>query len=274
MGRQASFMGTSKAVLAATAQTITFTPTDVESAGVIAYLFSWSGAGNANVDIDRVRIRAGSDTMVDVSWNQLQAYQQAYAWTNIPNLDAATTFQIPLHFMDAPMRDQQDLCQFPPNREVQIEIVTLNTTVAGSLTAGWVRSDIQPTTWMRYYSNVLNIAASVFNGKYPFIEEGKLRGVTLPAAGVAKAELYVSDKLAWRLPGTQFGGATTGDLLTEMDFFDDGPTVTATKHHKVNLNIPALSPSWINLDTGAAWAGVTNAGAFYAIVDLPQSTRT
>lgn len=271
MGRKASFQGSSKPVVVTAAQTIVYTPTDIESSGAVQFMFAWTGAGNTNADIDRVRVRAGGDTLLDVTWAQLQAYQQRFSWRRLANLDASTVFSVPLNFLDAPTPDQQDKCQFPPNREIQIEIVTLATTVAGTLIAGWKQTDVPAEFFMRYWGAALNFPASTPNQKFPFVEPGILRGLTIPVAGVARAELYVSDRSAWRMPGAQFGAVTTGDMLTEKDFFEDGITVTTPKCHSVDLGIPAVAgSSYLLLDTGAGWGGVAEAAALYSVVPLAK----
>ena len=277
MGRKAAFQGSAKTVAVTAVQTIVYTPTDIESAGCVQLMFAWTGAGNTNSDIDRVRVRAGGDIIVDVSWFQLQAWQQRWSNRFVANLDAGTVFSIPLNFLDAPRGmggEPQDRCQFPPNREIQVEIVTLNTTVAGTLTCGWKQTDVPAEFFLRHYSSVLNLPASSRNTKYPFAESGILRGLTLPTLGVDRAELYVSDRSAWRLPGAQFGGVTTGDMLNEKDYFEDGITevgVPVLKHHSVDLGIPAAAgSSYLVMDTGAAWLGVANEGAFYSIVPLAR----
>jgi hypothetical protein len=271
MARKASFQGSAKTVTVTAVQTIVFTPTDIESAGCVQLMFAWTGAGNTNADIDRVRVRAGGDIIVDVPFADLQAYQQRFSKNNTANAGAGTAFSIPLNFLDAPTQEAQDKCQFPPNREIQVEVVTLNTTVAGTLFCGWKQTDVPAEFYMRYYSSQLNIGTSVRNGKFPFAEGGIIRGFTLPVAGIDRAELVVSDRSAWRLSGAQFGGVASGDLFTEKDFFDDGSTVTTRRCSSVDLGLPAAAgSSYLVMDTGAAWSGVTESGSIYAAVPLAQ----
>ena len=275
MGRKASFQGSSKAFVATTAQTIVFTPTDIESAGCVQLMFALTGAANDIADFDRIRVRAGGDVIVDCSVLQLQAYQQRWSNRFVSNVAGDTAFSIPLNFLDAPRGmngEPQDRCQFPPNREIQVELVTLATIpAAGTVICGWKQTDVPAEFFMRYYSSVLNLPASSRNVKYTFAEPGIVRGLTLPTAGIDRAELYVSDRTAWRLPGAQFGGVTIGDLWSQKDFFEDGASVTAAKHRSVDLGIPAAAgSSYLVMDTGAAWAGATNEGAFYAIVPLAR----
>lgn len=275
MGRKASFQGSAKTVAATAVQTIVFTPTDIESAGCVQLMFAWTGAGNTNSDIDRIRVRAGGDILVDCSWFQLQAFQQRWSNRFVANADAGTAFSIPLNCLDCPRGmggEPQDRAQFPPQREIQVEIVTLNTTVAGTLTCGWKQTDVPAEFFIRYYSSVLNLPASSRNVKFPFVESGILRGLTLPTVGIDRAELIVSDRSAWRLPGAQFGGVATGDMLNEKDFFEDGTTEVGPpilKHHSVDLGIPAAAgSSSLIMDTGAGWLGVANEGAFYSVVPI------
>lgn len=283
MGRKFSFQGSTKAVVATTVQTIVFTPTDIESAGCVQLVVGLFGnaAPMTGAMIDRVRVRAGGDVIVDCTYAQLEAYQQRWANRFTADAAAAQQFSIPLNFLDAPRGmtgEQQDRCQFPPNREIQVEVVTTAGVVVGTMMVGWKQTDVPAEAFMRYYSSVLNIPAGARNGKYTFAEPGILRGLTLPTAGIDRVELFVSDRSAWRAPGNTFGGAVaanSGDIFNEKDFFEDGSTITNPRHHSVDLGIPAAAgSSYLLMDTtsgGATpWLGATNEGAFYAIVPLAR----
>jgi hypothetical protein len=288
MGRKASFQGSSKPVAAAAVQTVVFTPTDIESAGCVQLMFQLFGnaAPQPFSGIDRIRVRAGGDVIWDSTREQLQAYQQRWSNRFSFNADTEGTFSIPLNFLDAPRGmsgEHQDRCQFPPNREIQVEIVTLATVVVGSIVCGWKQTDIPAEFFPRYYSNVLNLPAGSRNVKYTFAEPGIVRGFTLPTAGVDRVELYISDRTAFRLPGSQFGAAVaanTGDMSRQKDFFecgqvDLGPAIGTTQHIAVDLGIPALAgSSYLLMDTIAGgatpWLGVTNEGVIYSIVQLAR----
>ena len=285
MGRKASFQGSSKTITAGVVQTVVFTPTDIESAGCVQLIFQLFGnaAPQPFSGLDRVRVRAGGDVIVDATRVQLQAYQQRWGNRFAINADTDQTFSVPLNFMDAPRGmsgEAQDQCQFPPNREIQIELVTNAAVVAGSVVCGWKQTDIPAQYFMRYYSSVMNLPAGSRNVKYTFSEPGIVRGFTLPTAGIDRAELYISDRSAWRLPGSQFGSAVaanTGDMLRQKDFFETGQTAlaTATTCVGVDLGIPALQgSSYLLLDTVAGgatpWAGAANEGVIYSIVPLAR----
>ena len=270
--RKATFQGSSKTIANLVVQTLVFTPQDLESAGLVQLMFATTGAANtASVVADRIRVRAGGDVIIDCSWAQMQAFQQRWSNRFVANADADTTFSIPLNFLDAPRGmtgEQQDRCQFPPNREIQVELTTTAAAVTGTIMAGWKQTDRPAECFQRYYSSVLNIPGSATNARYNFAEPGILRGLTLPQANISRAELYVSDRQAWRLPGPTFAGGTSTDLLSQKDFFEDGVTETATKHHSVDLGIPAAAgSSYLLLDTAAGWS-TANEGAFYAVVPL------
>lgn len=274
MGRVVSFQGGSKAVAPSATQTIVFTPQDLESAGLVNLMFAWGGTTvNTNAVIDRVRVRAGGDLLFDCTFAELQAYQQAYSKRMVGDLAANVFFNIPLHMMDAPREEDQDLCQFPPNREIQVEVVCTTGAGAGmTLTAGWVLSDVPPALYPRYYSQVLNFAAIANNQRFPFVEAGIIRGVTFAVAGISRAELFISGKSAFRLPGPVFSGATgAGDLLAQQDYFTNGLTQTTRTHKKVHLNLPA-SPgnSYLLMDTNG-FAGTAEPMAIYSVVPLPKA---
>jgi len=286
MGRKASFQGSSKVITAGVVQTVVFTPTDIESAGCVQLMFQLFG--NAALPqpfsgIDRVRVRAGGDVIWDTTRAQLQAYQQRWANRFAFNADTDQTFSIPLNFLDAPRGmsgESQDRCQFPPNREIQVEIVTNAGVVGGSAVCGWKQTDVPAEFFLRNYSNVLNLPAGSRNVKYTFAEPGILRGITLPTAGIDRVELYVSDRSAFRLPGSQFSGtvaAITGDMFRQVDFFETGQAAItpATTCKSVDLGIPALAgSSYLLMDTIAGgatpWLGVANEGVLYSIVPLAR----
>lgn len=271
MGRVQSFQGGSKAITASATQTIVFTPQDLESAGLVKLLFAFGGTTvGTNATVNRVRLRAGPDLLFDATFAQLQALQQAYSKRSVADLSANAYFSVPLHMMDAPTEEAQDMSQFPPGREIQVEIdITAGAGAGQVIYAGWVLSDVAPQYYPRYYSQVLNFIASGNNQRYPLVEAGIVRGVTLPTANWARAELFLSGRSAFRAAGPVYGGATgAGDMLVAKDYFDNGLTLTSQKLHKVSLNTQA-SPgnSYLLLDTGGSWA-TSDAMAIHSIVPL------
>lgn len=260
MTRRATFFGSAKTVLVTAAQTISFTSSEIDGAGVIAYFISMAGAGQDFQDLDRVRVRAGSQILVDLTANELLAYNSAYSKSNFSEGAAGVqTITIPLNLLDGPTDDARDQCQFPPGAEPLVEIVTLNTTVAGTMICGWESTNVPPIYFPRIISKSTTSPAGVRNNSLVFSDTGSIRGIIMPTAGVDRAELTVSSERAWSMPGTQFNTLAYGDMLSQKDFdvFGIAPTpVVGTRYavHSCDLGLPAASGvSNLIWDTGAGW---------------------
>lgn len=256
MGRKTKFFGAPKTIVVTAAQTITFSSSEVDSTGVIAYLFAMQPAGNTVSDIDRVRIRAGSQVLVELTQAQLLAFQTAYSPANFFDPLASQAFVIPLNLLDAPVPDAQDMCQFPPGAEAQIEIVFLSSTVAGTIVVGWTLSDVKPKFFPRMYTRSSTIPASTRNSPFSFSDSGVVRGICFSTLGVDRAELTISGVPGFLMPSVAFQGLAYGDMLLEKDILDYGNQATTLNvaWHAVDLNLPAANGSSnLQLDTGAAW---------------------
>lgn len=271
MGRRTKFFGAPKTVIVTAAQTITFSSSEVDSTGVIAYIFSMQPAGNAVVDIDRVRIRAGSQVLVELTQAQLLAYQQAYSKANYFDATAQSMFIIPLNLLDAPTPDTQDLCQFPPGTEAQIEIVFLNTTVAGTIIVGWTISDVKPLYFPRIYTRTGNIPASTRNAPFSFSDSAIIRGIGFDTRGVDRVECTISGQAAFLCPGVAFQGLVYGDMLAEKDALQFLQPIAALNYafHAIETNLSAANGSSnLQFDTQAAWPGAASEIAIYGVDKL------
>lgn len=274
MARRANFFGSSKTVALTTAQTITFTSSEIDSAGVIGYFISFGTAGNDYQDLDRVRIRAGAQILVDLTANELLALNSAYSKSNFNESAAGVqTVYVPLNLMDAPTDDARDQCQFPPGAEAVLEIVTLNTTVAGTVIVGWETTDIAPVYFPRMISKVTTSPVSVRNNSLVFSDTGKIRAIIMPTAGVDRAELTISGERAWSMAGTQFNNTAYGDMLSAKDYDTFGIPPTPTVGIKYacrscDLGLAAASgASNLIFDTGAAWTANSEI-AIYSVDEL------
>lgn len=269
MGRRANFFGAQKAITGGVIQTLTWTSSEIESAGVIEYIIGLAPAGNGLDDFTRFRMRASGATIIDCSIIALLSLQQRFVPNNTPNAATGNILNVPLFDVRAVIEDAQDLYQFPKGAEVQIELVTAATSVAGSAVIAWKSTNIEPAGYAKYLGRTLNIPASAAQAPYPFTEDGILHALTIPTLGIQIAELQVSGARAWRLPGGVFAGLAIGDILASKDFLFDGSTVLApvTKTISIDLGVPAATgSSAIILDTSAAWVGATNEGFFYSQV--------
>lgn len=266
MTRTSSYVGSPKTITVTAVQTLTWTSSEIDSSGVIAFHLSLQPVANDLTDIDRVRVRAAGQVILEATVDQLRAFQQRFARNNLADPTSGNVLTIPLNLLDGPTQEARDQCQFPAGAEAQVEVVTLNTTAAGTAVLSWDVTKQEPRFFQRLISQSGNMPASTPNAKFTFSESGIVRGIIFATAGVARAELTISGQRAWNLPGPQFQALAYGDLLTAKDAMEDGNTATTSRCHSVDLNLPAASGvSNLVLDTGVGWAGVTNEVCVYSV---------
>jgi hypothetical protein len=271
MARIHRFSGVQHALAAGVAQTVIFPSNEIEGAGVIAFNIHLNGAGNDLNDIDGVRVLASGDLIMDVSVAQLRTWIEGTHKTGFVQALTETVLHVPLYMPDLVDRDARDSCQFPAGAQPQVEVDMLATVAAGNAIISWTKTDQQPRLASRYYSSVLNIAASQNNARYPFSDGGIIRGVTYPTVGVSRARLVISDREAWRISGAQFLGATWGDFHPQIRMGEQPYTILTPLFNPCSLGLPAaVGSSFLELDTGAAWVGVTNEIAIWSVVPLAQ----
>jgi hypothetical protein len=267
MTRTATYLGSPKTIAAGVVQTLTWTSSDIDAAGVTQYTLAMQPGGTELVSLlDRVRVRAAGQVIMEATIAQLQAYQQKFSRANVGDLSAGATLSIPLNLLDGPTMEARDQCQFPPGAEAQVEVVTLATAVAGTAILGWKIAKQAPKYFQRFLTAQGNIPASTKNGKFVFSDSGIIRAIIMTTAGVDRAELTISGQRAFNLPGPQFQGLVYGDLLSAVDYLEDGSTITTSRAHPVELMIPGASGTTnLILDTGAGWGGATTEIAVVSI---------
>lgn len=271
MARRKSFQGNQKPFAVGAVQTIVFPSAEIDPAGVITLTLTFTGAGNDLTDFDRVRVRAQGDAILDCTIAELQALQQGLFKTTTANALTDTTLVIPLNMPDRPTEDSQDECQFPPQKEMQVEVVTTATIAAGNIMLTWEQTDQVAKYYQKYVSSQINIGTSVKSGKYTFSEGGIIRGFTLPMTGIDRMELVISDTKAIMMPGPQFATGAWGNAISGSQLAHDGSTIATPKLVKVSLNLPAASGgSYLQLDTGTAWVGTSNTCVVLAAIPLAQ----
>lgn len=272
--RSARFSGVSKTIVAATVQTITFPANEIEGSGVIAYSVQLQGVGNDLADIDRIRVTASGEILVDVSIAQLRTFTEGNFKTGTVQALTDTFLLIPLYLPDAVDMDTRDACQFPLGAQPQVEIDFLGTVAAGSCILNWVKSDVQPRFTSRLYSSQLNIPASVANARYSFQDGGVVRGIIMNTVGVDRARLRISDREAFYVAGPQFSGLTIGSGFRALRMGEQPATVVDPFFIPVSLGLPAaVGSSYLELDTGAAWAGVGNEVVVWSMVQIAQAAN-
>ena len=270
MARSHRFSGVSKVIAATTTQTITFPANEIEGAGVVGYDILFQGGADI-ADVERIRVFASGDLILDMSPAQLRTWIEGTHRTGTVQPTTDTRLHIPLYMPDLVTRDERDGCQFPLGAQPQVEIDLLNTVPAGTAIIGWTKTDVAPMYASRLYSSVLNFSASQVNARYALQDGGVIKGIIINTVGVDRARLVLSDREVFRVPGPQFNGLTFGNDILALRMNESPVTLTDPFFVPVSFGIPAaVGSSYLELDTGAAWAGVSNEIVVWSCIQLQQ----
>lgn len=276
MARRTDFNGATQTIAATTAQTITWTNTQIPSDRVVAYHIVMQGADNDLTAIDRIRVFANGSPIVNVSVDQLLGYWQSFSvGAAIKYATSSRVLTVPFCLLDAPQPELQDVSQFPDRSSVQLQLVTNATTSAGVAWIGWTQTDIEPVVFPRLLGSTMNIAASVNNARFNFQENGVVRGLWMPSTGISRARLVLGNEQWTLASGAQYNAlANLGDLFFEMESLygngvgSAGTPLTSSAFHRMTGRVAApVNGSFVELDTGAGWAGVANELCTYAIAE-------
>jgi len=299
MGRIIDYQAAPETIAAST--TVTFTSAKVPGSGVVAYHFGMTGSGNTWNAIDRIRVKANGVPFYDMAAGQFRAFVQRFtngrftypANAAINNLSAAGTavdwrrFTIPFCFLDREKSEEADVCQFPVGAQPTIEIVFNANAAAGSIYASWTETDVAPGCWPKLYSNQMNIAASNVNGRYPFSEDGIIRGFGVETTGLGRFRAVLNGRQIYHNQGQPATSAT----VTEDMMFLESEALFGGKSYSVVAGTAAQDnsiedPAWIKVTTGddatpgrsfielgtlAAWSGVSSELGVYAVVPYKQA---
>lgn len=275
MARRTNFNGTSQTINAGVAQILTWTPSQIPSGRVVAYHLALQGAGNDLDDITRIRVFANGATILNLTPLQLRAFWQSYSGGAVKYPATSQAITIPFCFLDAPTPEQADTCQFPSGAQAAVEVSLAATAAAGVALLGWTETTIEPMFFPRILASVLNIPASSPLQRYNFQESGIVRGVQLPHTGISRAKLTLAGQDFTYLPGLQFNAlANLGDMLFDAEsLIGDGPgsagpvaAINAAPFTRVSAGVSApIDSSYLELETGAGWAGVANEMTVYAV---------
>lgn len=300
MGRIIDYNSSAKTIAAST--TVTYTAADVPGAGVVEYHFGMTGAGNTWNAIDRIRVKANGVPFYDIGSNLFRGYIQRFTGSRVrypantaippPPQAAGTavdwrTFSIPFAFLDREKSEEADVCQFPVGALPTIEIVFNANAVAGSIFCSWAITDVSPLCWPKLYSNQMNIAASQANGRYPFSEDGGIRGYGIETTGLGRFRAVQNGAQLYHNQGQPASSATiTEDMLfLESQRLNGGPSYSLLAGTAASDN-SLVDPAWlkmtkvdnatpgqsfIELTTLAAWSGVTSELGIYAVVPYAKA---
>jgi hypothetical protein len=285
MARTHSFSPAVKTLTLAATNTVVWNPSEIDSAGVIAFHILCDSNNTTVVDasyIDRIRVKANGQTVIDITGTQLRAYQERFSPKGGSDVSTASYLTIPLNALDAKSDDDGDRCQFMPGASATVEVTTTTLPAAGggnsaSLRLGWSKTTVAPEFYMTLLSNQCNIAVSQTNARVPLGGPGFVQGVGMNTAGLGRARLILSGLEVANISGAQYNSSgTSGDLLRAIsslyDGVDDASEITTYQYTKLAQGLEANpATSWIELTTGASWGGASNEISLYTLVPVqPQ----
>jgi hypothetical protein len=274
--------GTSTVNAAATTTSI-FTPAEIDSAGVVAFHIVMQNEGTTAQDISiiqRVRVKANGQTVIDVTTDQLRAYQERFSPKGNSNTATGTTLTIPLNSLDSKGDDDGDRCQFMPGASATVEIqaaVTASATQSkyGNFFLAWTKTTVAPEFYMTLIGQQTNVTGtSTVNGRSPLSGPGFLQGLALPTAGLNRVRIVASGLEVANLPGPAYQ-TTIGDLFRETQELyenpDDATMVTGQQFLKLNQGLEVNpATSWLEISTGSGWSS-TSEQTLYTLVPVnPQ----
>jgi len=300
MGRIIDYQSAPEAIV--TSQTSTFTSAKVPGSGVVAYHFGMTGAGNTWNAIDRIRVKANGVPFYDIAGGLFRSWVQRFTNGRFhypangaipPPPSAAGTavdwrrFTIPMCFLDREKSEEADVCQFPVGAQPTIEIVFNANAVAGSIYASWTETDVTPRAYPKLYSSQMNIAASTTNGRYPFSEDGIVRGFGIETTGLARFRGVLNGRQVYHNQNQPANSTTVTEdsMLLEAEALFGGPSYALLAGTAASDN-SIVDPSWIKVTTGddatpgrsftevtttAAWSGVTSELGIYAVVPYKEA---
>ena len=241
-----NFNSGGQAVLAATAQTVVFSASDIASDSVAAYYITLDN-GDPLTTIDRVRVKAAGTTILDMSIPELSAYWQRASRSNFTvNTAVDSSLTIPLYTLDAKGAERY-ASGFPRGQAATVEIVRNNTGAAGRMFCGW-RLWNQPFPFYTVATGTQsNITGAAVNFRTPINAAGMLRFWGLNITNLVRARLIVG--------GQQLLDMSAAQLLESQQMEGlDGGTGGDFMVFKLDEMIPVTAGnSYLELETLAGW---------------------
>lgn len=299
MSRVLDYNASTKAFIASATQTISFTSSDVPSDRVLRYIFQVNSTGGTAwtlATIDRIRVKANGVAIFDLSFAQLRAYLFRFCRGGYTTPQAAITssggvaqntqrFTIPFFILDAPTKNDADVCQFPMNSNVTIEItMTTAAAVTGTVVCGYEQTDIPAQCYPKLLSGPMSIGASAASGRHNLSEDGIVEGFGINSVGLLRAKLVLAGRQVLHAAGQVANDADAFDANTSSMLWEsqqlDCPWSTSSAGTAyadtvpndpifvdvhAGLNAPP-GASYLELQTGASWGGIANEVCVYSVV--------
>ncbi len=276
MARRYSYSSKAVTIAATTAQTLVWTAADIPSAGAVAYIVNFTVANNDIGALTRVKVKADGTPIIDAPIGHFRAFVQALSKSNEQSLVGGFSFIIPLNIPDAPTRDAQDACQFPPGQQVSVELTTDNSTAAGNAYLGVIQTNVPAQFYSTYICQAMGILDNQTQQRFNLPgSRGEFRGFSLNTVGLEIARLVLNGDEWFNLPGPSWANATAGDMIASayaMENPGPGGTPVADPLFMPLLTGESVVPgaSYLELSTNGAdtWAGATNELGIHTVIPL------
>jgi hypothetical protein len=286
MARTTGFSSTRKAATAG-ASTVTWAPSEIDSAGVIAYHIGWEEDDTSttvfgpNNRASRVRVKAGSRTVVDCTVPQLQAYHERFApsraadslGTVVAVGVTGRVLTIPLNGLDASTDDAADVVQFMAGATAQVEVDIPAVAVStGALWLAWTKTTVPPMFYKTILSSPMNCPASANSFRVPLSSEGIVQSLGITVANIAQLKIRLAGYEVLDMMGQVYGGFTAlsenPDMLQGIQGLYDGVGQVAEQWIKLAQGLPANpGNSWLEVTSGAGMTAATE----YVLESLAQN---
>lgn len=254
--------------------TVVFSSNDMPGDNVVAFYVSMVGAGSSvsTTGLKRIRLKAGGELIWDLDALCHRSFIESFGtgrWAPSSSESAGSTqIVIPLNMIDAPTFDRQDTSGFPMGRSPTLELdFGTDGDGTGSVFVGWAQSSVVPTFFPKVTQSSMGIAASVSNGRYKVTNDGILRSFGIPATGLARLRSTFNGRQYQDVYGP--GVATIADVLYPHQRIDgiSSANYPGCVWMRGGWAIPLNQggASFLELDTGATWAGDANVCATYTL---------
>lgn len=198
--------------------TAIFTQSEIPSRGLVSLFIGLrkSGAGLSDIaleqgELKRIRVKAANRPIIDVPAERWIAYLERFSMSSKTYGESPVThaaddfsyhFPIPLHFLDDDDEDVQDLCQFPANAPLTLELISgANMETDTQVSVGWMTTDAEPAFFPLVLNQKLNFGASATRQRAEIFQDGVLRGIGIPYAHLARLELWQDGDLKFDMSG-------------------------------------------------------------------------
>lgn len=311
--RTTDYNSSSKAFVASATNIITFTSSDVPSDRVTRYHFTFTQAGSAAVDtslLTRLRIKSNGVAIWDLSGAFLRAFLFRFSKGNYNLPPSAITaaaaaaaavtgnsvrrFTVPFDILDAPTKDAADVCQFPMQSNVTIELtITTGANQSGAVQCGYTQTDVEQACYSKLLGSQMNIAASAASGRFNIAEDGIIEGIGINTLGLSRLKIVLNGQQVFHASGPVTSVTTDGAQLSESMIWESqqldcpfstllsatvGTSTLVLSDSTINDPIfvdlhcgmnASPGSSYIELQTsgvGSTWGGVSNECVIYSVV--------